>query len=144
MNKYISRKNMSFLAYLIDIALLYMILLLYYKSKNFSLFGFHLVIIGVDIIGAIDEDIGLCWSSKGGYATAIASYATAAYMNYIIVLVIIRRIASSFINSRNLIDWSYMTSFTDVSDVLRIIIEVIKLAEDLNRINIFSIDSGSC
>ena len=129
---------MSFLVYLIKIISLYIILLLYYESKNFNLFEFHLAIADIDIIDIIDEDIEL---SRDGYIIAITSYAIAACINYIIVLIIILRIVSSFINNRDLINRSYMAFSTNVSDVSYIIIEIIKLAKNLNRINIFSIDS---
>ena len=115
-----------------------MILLLYYGSKNFNLFEFYLTIVDINIIDVIDEDIELL---KGDYTTIAASCAIAAYMNYVIILIIILRIASSFINSRDLINRSYITFSADVSDVSRVIIEVIKSAKDLDRINIFSIDS---
>ena len=130
---------MSFSAYSIRITPLYIILLLYYESKNLNLFKFHLAIVDIDIIDVIDEDAE---SSKDDYAIAITSYATATYMNYIIVSIMILRIASSFINNRNLINRSYMTSFTNVSNVSYIITEIIKLAENLDRIDIFSIDGG--
>ena len=129
---------MSFLAYLIEIISLYIILLLYYESKNLNLFEFHLAIADINIIDVINEDIK---SSKDGYAIAITSYTIATYINYIIVLIIILRIASSFINNRNLINRSYITSFINVSNVSYILTKIIKLAKNLNRINIFLIDN---
>ena len=128
---------MSFSIYLIDIVSLYIILLLYCESKNLNLFEFHLIIVDIDIIDIIDEDIELL---KDDYAIVV-SCAIATYMNYIIVLIIILRIVSSFINSRDLIKRSYIASFINVFNVSYIIIEIIKLARDLNRINIFSIDN---
>ena len=73
--------------------------------------------------------------------TTYINYVTIAY----IVLVMILRIASLFINNRDLINWSYAISSINVSNVSYIIIEVIKIvvAKNLNRINIFLIDNES-
>ena len=130
---------MFFPTYSINIIPLYIILLLYYESKNLNLFKFHLTITGVDTIDATGEDVKL----SNDYATAAASYITTIYINYITVLIIILRIVSSFINNRSLISRSYMTSSADMSNVSHIITEIIKAAKDLNRTNIFSINSGS-
>ena len=131
---------MSFSIYLINIISLYIILLLYYESKNLNLFEFHLTIIGVDITDVTNGDIELL---RDGYTIVVVSCVTAAYINCVTVLAIILRIASSFINNRDLISRSYMASFTNMSNVSRIIAEIIKVAEDLDRTNIFSIDNES-
>ena len=133
---------MFFSIYSINIISLYIILLLYYESKNLNLFKFYLIIADIDIIDIINE---LYKSSKDDYTIIIASntIAQAAYINYITILIIILRIASSFINNRNLISRLYMTSSAKISNVLRIIAEIIKAAKDLNRTNIFSIDNES-
>ena len=94
---------MSFLIYSIKTISLYMILLLYYKSKNSSLFEFHLAIVDIDIIDIIDGALEPCESSRDDYI--VASYTRTTYMNCVTILEIILRIASSFITSnRNLIN----------------------------------------